>query len=127
MTTTWLDRRICPPGPFLTLCLSQDEYRAVALELESPEVPHWTGHMGADAATHTFENTERGLVCVVCIRNIEKATPIEVAGVLVHEAVHVWQRWCESYGEDEPGAEQEAYAIQNIAQILMTEYARRVT
>jgi hypothetical protein len=51
---------------------------------------------------------------------------VEIAGILVHEAVHIWQEYCDFYGEDKPGREQEAYAIQFIAHELMTEFARKV-
>jgi hypothetical protein len=48
-----------------------------------------------------------------------------VAGLLVHEAVHVFQRYCEHIGERRPGAEQEAYGIQAIAQELMQSFAEQ--
>jgi hypothetical protein len=41
--------------------------------------------------------------------------------------VHVWQQHCEDIGERNPGSEQEAYAVQAIAQELMAEYGRRLT
>ena len=59
---------------------------------------------------------------MLCIRGHEKHTGIEVACLLVHEAVHIWQRTCEDYGEHRPSAEFEAYAIQNISQQLMQSY-----
>jgi hypothetical protein len=55
----------------------------------------------------------------------EGATGIGLAALLVHEAVHIWQRCCDCIGETNPGDEQEAYAIQNIAQTLMEAYAEK--
>lgn len=123
--TRWLDRRIAAAGPYLTLCLSADDFRAAIAPLKTPAVPRWL-NSGAGATTHTFEHHRNGIVCVVCIGDFEGRSPIEVAGLLVHEAVHVWQHYCDEIGEHTPGSEQEAYAIQSIAQELMAEFARRM-
>jgi hypothetical protein len=40
--------------------------------------------------------------------------------------VHIWQRYKEYIGEDSPGIEIEAYAIENISKTLMEEYASRI-
>lgn len=122
----WLDRhRIAAPGPFLTLCLSEAEFRQAIAPLKAPVVPKWlTSH----ATTHVFtHDAGKAPVCVVCLGSTKGRSPIEIAGLLVHEAVHVWQEHCQHIGERVPGAEQEAYAIQTIAQELMAEYARRVS
>lgn len=125
MKTQWLDRRIGRQGPYLTLCLSEREFRKAIKHLKSPSIPRWV-NANADATLHTFEHAKRGIVCVVCLGNCKGRSPIEVAGLLVHEAVHIWQHWCDDVGESNPGSEQEAYAIQSIAQELMAEYARRL-
>ena len=62
---------------------------------------------------------------MVCVDALDGRNGVEVAGMLVHEAVHIWQEWCDHYGETNPGREQEAYAIQAISQELMAEFARR--
>jgi len=122
--TVWLDRRIARPGPFLALCLSEAEFRAAAQALKAPSISQWCS---SDATTHTFEHVDgKGPCCIVCIQGREKHGPIEVAGLLVHEAVHVWQEYCEGIGERNPGSEQEAYGIQSIAQELLAEFARRM-
>lgn len=49
--------------------------------------------------------------------------PIQVAALIVHEAVHIKQAILESVGELNVGHETEAYLIQRIAQDLMYMYA----
>jgi hypothetical protein len=80
------------------------------------------------AVTHSFTHDNSGDFCAVVSVGLacqEAATPIELAGVLAHEAVHVWQNHAAHIGEDNPGQEQEAQAIQGIFQELLTEYTRR--
>jgi len=121
----WLDRRISAPGPFLCLCLSEDEYKSAMKKLKQDQFGPWIKTEQADATAHHFFRRE-GMAVVVCLSNYENRNPVEVAGLLVHEAVHAWQEWCEFYGEQNPGREQEAYAIQGISQELMAEFARRM-
>ena len=120
----WLDRRIACPGPHLTLCLSSDEFHAAMRHIGADDqMADWV--FGGQARTH-FVSKLGKLSCVVCISEFEGRDPIEVAGLLVHEATHVWQRYAASIGEDRPGDEQEAYAIQSISQELMAEFSRRM-
>lgn len=122
----WLDRRIARPGPYLTLCLSQDEFDDVLTKLKVRDRPLFVNH-GADATAHHLFTEKGGHTTVVCLSGHEQRSPIEVAGMLVHEAVHVWQEYCDTIGEKAPGREQEAYAVQAISQELMAEYARRMS
>ncbi len=125
MTHRWLDRRISAPGPYLTLCLSDGEYRAAMKQMGVDPVDAWVMTEQADATVHHL-TCKKGQAAVVCLRSVEGRDPIEVAGMLVHEAVHIWQEWCDYYGEHNPGREQEAYAIQAVSQELMAEFARRM-
>lgn len=125
MKTKWLDRRIAAPGPYLALCLSESEFKDALKRLKITHSSPWL-NAGADATTHCFTNPDGKPLCVVALApSPPSRTPVEVAGLLVHEAVHVWQEYAASIGEHNPGREQEAYGIQNIAQELFTEYARR--
>lgn len=123
--TNWLDRRINAPGPHLCLCLSKKEYKAALKELGIDELNDWIKTPQANATAHHFAST-KGLTCVVCLDKWVGRNPIEIAGLLVHESVHAWQEWCNYYGESAPGNEQEAYAIQAVAQELMAEFSRRL-
>lgn len=122
----WLDRRIAHPGPFLTLCLSEEEFNAALDDLGIRDRPNWIKTPQADATTHHLISSKYERACVVCMKDPQGRNAIEVAGLLVHEAVHVWQDYCDRIGESSPGIEQEAYAIQAISQELMAEYARRL-
>lgn len=121
----WLDRRISAPGPHLCLCLSRDEYESAMRHLGVKQYGPWINTPQADATAHHLTH-DRGLSVVVCLSAWHGKDPVEVAGLLVHEAVHAWQEWCTFYGERYPGSEQEAYAIQGISQELMAEFSRRM-
>lgn len=125
MKVKWLDRRISAPGPYLCLCLSEAEYLQAMKHCKVTPVDTWIKTPQADATTHHLR-ASAGLVAIVCLREHEKRSGVEIAGLLVHEAVHAWQEWCDYYGENPTAREQEAYAIQGIAQELMSEFARRV-
>ena len=126
MTTyRWLDRRVAMPAPYMTLCLSEEEYLRAMKHCKISNPPPWVSP-GANATTHLLDNAKGQRVCIVTLRGCEGQDPIEVAGLLVHEAVHIWQAYAESMGERNPGSEQEAYAIQGLSQTLMAEFARRM-
>lgn len=124
MKPSWLSRRIAAPGPYLTLCTTEAQYIDAMKHMKAkPE--GWLRTEYADATMHTLEHPGGGVACIVCIKPTRR-DGIEVAGLLVHEAVHIWQRYAARIGEDYPGAEQEAYAIQAIAQELMESYAIQI-
>jgi hypothetical protein len=119
----WLDRDTVR-APYMTLCLSEAAYLRVArhCKVTAPEL--WLAP-GMLACVHTWENG-RKLMCVVCLSpDACKADPIEVACTLVHEAVHAFQRLCDSIGESQPSREFEAYSIELIAERLMREFVRQ--
>ena len=94
--------------------------------IEAPKEgrPRWM-NIGANATTHTVDHDGKTL-CIVCIAKPPKhVTNIQVASLLVHEAVHVWQRNMEDIGETNPSKEFEAYSIQMIAQNLMEAYVEQ--
>lgn len=119
----WLDRRVAKAGPYLTLCLSKKELdkatkKLISQSLEFPKI-------GAVCFTFTKESTDDLCAVVALSEAARSCNSIEIAGLLVHEAVHIWQAYAESIGERCPAAEQEAYAIQGISQELLAEYERR--
>jgi hypothetical protein len=122
----WLDRSVSMPGPYLTLCLSEREFKDALRHIKFSTHNKWIKTERANATTHFMVNEGGETTCIVCMRDHEGRNPIEVAGLLVHEAVHIWQDHAQSIGEEHPGWEQEAYAIQSIAQELMAEFARRM-
>lgn len=124
----WLERSFVT-GPYYTLCRSEDAFLAAVkhcdLKLTHNDFIPWAG--ANKAATHFLENEDGSLCAVVCINGAEKHTGIVIAGLLVHEAVHVFQRWCSSVGEHSPSNEFQAYSIQWLSQQLMWEFERQTT
>lgn len=122
----WLDRDLIV-GPYLTLVLSQQECDKAFAHCKLPkgEWGPWIKTDHADATLHWLNRHDGELVCIVAIRWREGISGIQIAAMLVHEAVHIWQKFKERIGEDQPSAEFEAYAIQSISQRLMEAYADR--
>lgn len=117
----WLNRDLLR-GPYLAMCLTQPQYKAAMAHMRIENPPSMFGTEHCHASTHVLVNPDGDLACVVTLRPTAGRSGTEVAGLLVHEAVHVWQAWCKHVGEDEPGDETEAYAIQWISQQLMDAY-----
>lgn len=82
-----------------------------------------TGEPYPDSAGRctTFEKKDGigGLTIIVTLGPAaEHATELEIAGLICHEATHVWQYVRENMGETDPSKEFEAYAMQAIFQSL---------
>lgn len=121
----YLQGSLMPMPCYLALCVSDEQYRAELKRLDViASEPYMPGH-GTNACVHYFVNDKTGITsafgCVAADRLAQKE-PVEVACILVHEAVHVWQDICRDLGERHPGDEFEAYAIQRISEQLMRSY-----
>ena len=106
------------------LCFTPEEYRyankVCGREHYSPFV-----NEGAHATTHTFQLPNRkGRGAIVCLKLDENWTIEQIHGLLVHEAVHVFQEIMAEWGEEKPGDETQAYFIQTIASDLFYELTR---
>lgn len=125
---TWLERKLLFGG-YLAFVTSQKEFEQVLADLKITDRSDYVPN-GWPACTHSYV-TDKGDLANVVALDLERAAkedPIDVAALLVHEAVHVWQNNESKAGK--PGCfgeEGEAYAIQNISTNLMTEYARRIS
>jgi hypothetical protein len=121
----WL-RRALVEGPYLALCTTEAGYKKAMRHMEIKEpLDSWISS-GAHATTHTYADEDGHVSAVVCVRPDHDKTGIQVASLLTHEAVHVWQHWRDFIGEKNPSSEFEAYSIQNIAQTLMEAYAEQI-
>lgn len=123
----WLDRGLLTSPYHYALALSEKDFHSEMKRLGVPK-SHWppflqTTHSAA--TTNFFEQTKATGQCAIVTMHPAKKSGHDVKQVyalLVHEAVHIWQACRDSIGERHPGAEEEAYAVQRIAQSLMFSY-----
>lgn len=82
---------------------------------------------GAAATHHTFHKANGDFTSIVTLdlRKTKGRTRAQIAAVLAHEAVHVWQTNEEWMRETKPGREIEAYAIQYFTQCMLSELERK--
>lgn len=119
----WLGRSVIQ-SPYLTFCDSEKEFKQVVKHLKySTPVPDWCGDGGK---MHTFEKSGSMPTCVVCVTpDIYKRELGSAIGLLIHEAVHVYQAMLSYMRESHPSKEFEAYSVQTISQQLIWEFLRR--
>lgn len=124
----WLDRCMLQGG-YLALVTSQEEFEQALADIEMSDYTDAFVPNGWPACTHTFDNVNGSIASIVALdleRCAEEA-PIDVAALLVHEAVHVWQQTEKKAGKLGCfGDEGEAYAIQNISTRLMNAYVEKL-
>lgn len=111
----WLDRGWQPAS--IGFCPSSVAWRKAMKALDCVGEPYPTN---AGRMT-SFERKRDGkLTLIVTLANgVEKRqNRVEIAGLLAHEATHVWQYVRRHMGEDSPSPEFEAYSVQAIFQGL---------
>lgn len=128
MSLKWLCRDLIT-GPYMALVLSErDFHKAMSLfNVPLHQRGSWIKSDGSDATAHTMIHPQRGIAVVVALRMRDGLSGVQVAGLLVHEAVHAFRHFCDQIGEERPSAEFEAYAIQAMAQRLMESFVEQTT
>lgn len=128
MKSNWLDRTLFVNSSHYTLCTTEKQFRRALKHFRVPkkEQPPFVSDAFSNATTHFFENVpNQKKASIVCISDCSDRTSAQIAGLLCHEAVHIWQQTRTDLGETEPSAELEAYAIQNLTQSLIEEFERQ--
>lgn len=118
MTIKWCDRAASAPLPYYGLCTSEAQFLATLKRLGEKYNAPWVTP-GSDGTMHTLEDKKGEVCCIVCINVTKGIKRGGVYGLLIHEAVHIWQKYCENIKEFAPSIEFEAYTIQKIAQNLL--------
>lgn len=114
----WQDRTLIVSGVYYALATSKLKVPKKMRDIVS--YPKTGG-----ASTSLLENSDGSKACLVMLFD-HKHQKEQIYGLLVHEAVHVWQYIKEDIGEDKPSSEFEAYSIQKIAQNLFYEYKKQM-
>lgn len=124
MKSLWLERILVYNPYYIALCLNEKEFKRACkdIKLSKKDIPEFS--KGGDfARCHFFERGDE-VLAIVCV-NPGKHSIEEVHGILVHEAVHIWQNVKEYLEERNPSREFEAYSLQNICQNLFEAYRKR--
>lgn len=123
----WVYATHGPALPLMALCFSRAEYVARCEEVatEPEEFIQKNAHMAV-----TSYDVQGRIHCIICFDNAQATTdgrtPAQIAALLVHEAVHIAQRYWEYIGEEHPSNEHMAYVIQYISGELFEEYKRKI-
>ena len=126
---TWCSRVAMYLPLHYTLVLSEKDFQRECRRLALPrdKWPAWVTNEHSDATTHHFVHGSNTRCAVVALRLRPAFDGVQIAALLVHEAVHIWQECKDLIGERNPSAEFEAYSIQGIAQNLMQKYVELTT
>lgn len=117
----WLERDWIR-GDYLGVCITEEAWDKQMKEMGIKHPDPFVSQ-DANATTHFLKNSDGRRATIVCLRYEPTRTGIQVASLLAHEAVHVFQDYCDYIGEHNPSKEFEAYCVQNIFQELAQGYA----
>jgi hypothetical protein len=119
----WLDTTLIISPVYYCLCKNKKTFKKALkyLNIKKKDRPDFLKNEWSHATVHYFENDGK-TTAIVCIGNCDNRTPSEIIGLLIHEAVHIWQEVKYKLGENNPSKEFEAYSIQCIAQRLIEAY-----
>jgi len=124
--TVWHDRSLVD-GPYVTLVFSEEEYLKATKHSGIPKAERgsWLGSPQSNGTCTTFTMDSK-LICIVAVQLEAAVENVSVQGLLIHEAVHIWQNYRRHIGETNPSDEFEAYSIQSISQRLLDAYESRL-
>lgn len=124
----WLRRDLFTSPYCIGLCTSEADFYAELKRMKLPQ-HKWPSFLSTDhasATAHWFSAPVGHRPCIiVCIPERKNIEAEQYYSLLVHEAVHIFQKVCDYIGEDHPSAEFEAYSIQAISQELMYAWKNR--
>jgi hypothetical protein len=113
----------------LHLCTSEAAYKRLLKRIKFPLAlaDPWLLD-DAGAATHEVQPDGDArahvIVCIPLPKSEEDRWTL--IGLLVHEAVHVWQAVRDHISEQNPSSEFEAYAVQSAFEKLLAEYRKQI-
>lgn len=122
----WLNRTIHPEGPYMCLCLCQQDFDNAMKKLGMPDRMPFISADHKGATVHLFRDPRGNHCAIVCMRIVSTHTEAQRLAMLVHEAAHVWQYHVESIGEKNPSDEFMAYGLQWLSQTLFVDYFRQM-
>lgn len=127
MTDKYCDPHIWKLRWKYCLVVSDEDYYAECQNLGIKRDDWGTPTAGSSACcTFFMPPASDEKVCIVAITDYMSKSGIQVAGLLCHEAAHIFQREMLDVGEGKPSDEFMAYTIQWIAQELMEQFCRQV-
>lgn len=126
MRAKWLDRSLVLNPYYYTVCTSEALFHRELRHLKIAKPwPEFVSFAYSQATCRRFEHSARGRAAIVCMPVKRRRNPSSTVGILIHEAVHIWQ-WARDYiGEQAPSSEFEAYAVEQISTELIREYFRQ--
>ncbi|MBD0438767.1 hypothetical protein [Acinetobacter baumannii] len=119
INTDYVPEWYISPFQHVQYTLARNQLHMDLLFKDMNKVDPFLTNEGAAAQVNYYSD---GAYAVVQLGDTSERKLIEIYGLLLHEAVHVWQKVKKLMGEKEPSSEFEAYSIQAIAQDLFEMY-----
>lgn len=119
VNTDYVPEWYISPFQHVQYTLARNQIHMDLLFEDMNKVDPFLSNEGAAAQVNYYSD---GAYAVVQLGDTSERKLIEIYGLLLHEAVHVWQKVKKLMGEKEPSSEFEAYSIQAIAQDLFKMY-----